>query len=64
MVAVVAGARDTAMRGVAPLVTQRDLAEQIENLAEGAGGFEALYQITGQQGADLSERLLVARARN
>ena len=62
MVAIVAGARDTGLRGVAPIISAAELPE---SLATQAGGetFEALYQITGQQGADLSERLLVARAR-
>ena len=63
LVAVVAGARDTALRGLAPLVTEGALPDRIEELAERDEGFEALFQITGQQGADLSERLLVARER-
>jgi hypothetical protein len=63
LVAVVAGARDTALRGLAPISTEADLPDQLEDLAEDDGPFEALFQVTGQQGADLSERLLVARAR-
>lgn len=61
LVVVVAGARDTGLRGLAPLVMQGlegDLAKAAE-----ADDFEALFQITGQQGADLSERLILARAR-
>ncbi len=63
LVAIVAGARDTALRGVAPIVAGDDLPDQIEDLAKGGEDLEALFQITGQQGADLSERLLVARER-
>jgi hypothetical protein len=60
---VVAGARDTALRGLAPLVAESELPGELEDLAEGDAGFEALFQVTGQQGADLSERLLLARER-
>jgi hypothetical protein len=63
LVAVVAGARDTALRGLAPIATQAELPKPIADLAGDEAGFEALFQVTGQQGADLSERLLVARAR-
>lgn len=63
LVAVVAGARDTALRGLAPIVAEGDLPDPIADLAGDDEGFEALFQITGQQGADLSERLVVARAR-
>lgn len=63
LVAVVAGARDTALRGLAPIVTAPDLPDPIEELAEDEAGFEAVFQVTGQQGADLSERMIVARAR-
>jgi hypothetical protein len=61
-VAIVAGARDTGLRGVAPIVGRAELPEPLGEAAEHEG-FEALYQITGQQGADLSERLLVSRER-
>ncbi len=63
LVAIVAGARDTGLRGVAPIIGGADLPEDLAEQADG-DAFEALYQITGQQGADLSEHLLVARARN
>lgn len=63
LVAVVAGARETALRSLAPLATATDLPDPIAELAEDDGSFEAVFQVTGQQGADLSERLLVARAR-
>ena len=63
LVAVVAGARDTALRGLAPIVTNRELPEELADLAHDGQSLEALFQVTGQQGADLSERLLVARAR-
>lgn len=62
LVAVVAGARDTGLRGVAPIVAgespPRGLAEAAED-----GDFEALFEITGQQGADLSERMVLVRPR-
>jgi hypothetical protein len=65
LVAVVAGARDTGLRGLAHIVGGVELPEDIEALAAGAqaGGYEALFEITGQQGADLNERLVLARAR-
>jgi len=62
LVAIVAGARDTGLRGVAPIASSADLPGELDRVASG-GDFEALYEITGQQGADLSEKLLVARAR-
>lgn len=63
LVAIVAGARETALRGLAPIVSGDELPGEIERLARGDGGLEALFQVTGQQGADLSDRLLVARPR-
>jgi hypothetical protein len=61
LVAVVSGARETSLRGVAPLLSG-ELPEAVGELA-GEGPFEALFQVTGQQGADFSERLIAARAR-
>lgn len=61
LVAVVAGMRDTGLRGIAPIAAQADLPNAMEDVAE--GDFEALFEITGQQGADLSEKLLLARSR-
>ena len=63
LVAVVAGARDTGLRGISPIVAEGELAGPLEERASDTADFEALYQITGQQGADLSERLLLARTR-
>ncbi|MBO9601977.1 MAG: helix-turn-helix domain-containing protein [Novosphingobium sp.] len=65
LVAVVAGARDTGLRGLAPIVSGRGLPDKIDRLAHSSGdhGFELLYEITGQQGADLSEKLVEARKR-
>jgi hypothetical protein len=65
LVAVVAGARDTALRAIAPLVVREDLPEQIERLAdnEETAPYEALFEITGQQGADLNDRLVLAARR-
>lgn len=62
LVAVVAGARDTGLRGIAPIVAGERLPGELGKVAA-AGNFEALFQITGQQGADLSEKLLIARKR-
>jgi len=63
LVAIVAGARETALRGLSPIVAGEHLPEPLDDLAEGGDGLEALFQVTGQQGADLSDRLIVARAR-
>lgn len=62
LIAVIAGARDTGLRGLVPIVTGESLPAELGEVADD-GSFEALFQITGQQGADLSERLLVARPR-
>ena len=62
LVAVVAGARDTGLRGISPIAASADLPDSLARAA-GSGDVEALYQITGQQGADLSQRLLLARKR-
>jgi hypothetical protein len=61
LVAVVAGTRETGLRGVSPIVAGK-LPAQVDELAKG-GNFVALFEVTGQKGADLSERLLQARAR-
>ncbi len=63
LLAVVAGARDTGLRGVAPIAAAPDLPAKLERAAEGDGDFEAVYRITGQQGADLGETLALARPR-
>ena len=62
LVTVVASERVTGLRGIGPIVTGADLPDELASAARG-DGFEALYQITGQQGADLSDRLVLARAR-
>ena len=61
LVAVVAGARDTGLRGLAPLAAGT-LDARLEEVAED-GSFEAVFEFTGQQGADLSSRLDLARER-
>ncbi len=63
LIAVIASERETALRGLAPVVASNELPSEFAGLARGDDGFEALFQITGQQGADMSERLLVARVR-
>jgi hypothetical protein len=62
LVAVVAGARDTGLRGLAPLAVG-ELDARLEAVAAGEGSFEAVFEFTGQQGADLSSRLDLARKR-
>lgn len=62
LVAVVAGARDTGLRGLAPLAVG-ELDDRLEDVAAGDGSFEAVFEFTGQQGADLASRLDLARER-
>lgn len=62
LVAIVAGARDTGLRGIAPIAAAPKLPSAVAPAAR-RGDFEAVYEITGQQGADLSERLLAVRQR-
>ena len=61
LVAGVAGARDTGLRGLAPLAAGT-LDARLEEVAED-GSFEAVFEFTEQQGADLSSRLDLARER-
>jgi hypothetical protein len=63
LVAVLAGERDTGLRGVAPRAVAADLPPALAQKAEDGKPFEALYQITGQQGADLGEKLVQALSR-
>jgi hypothetical protein len=62
LVAVVAGARDTGLRGLAPLAVG-ELDARLEDVASGDGSFEAVFEFTGQQGADLASKLDLARER-
>ena len=62
LVAIVAGARDTALKAMAPTSPAGSTPGCGGSPAK--GDFEAFYQVTGQQGADLSEHLLAARARH
>jgi hypothetical protein len=62
LVTVVASERVTGLRGIGAIVANAALADELDDAAD-KGDFEALYQITGQQGADLSDRLILARAR-
>ncbi len=62
LVTVVASERVTGLRGIGPIVTGRHLPDELEDAVDG-DGMEALIQFTGQQGADLSERLVLVRAR-
>jgi hypothetical protein len=64
LIAIVAGARETALRGLGPIIAGAKLRSELKDLvANDDKGMEALFQVTGQQGADLSDRLLVARER-
>ena len=58
---VLAGSRDTGLRGISLMTTADDLPDELEAAANAP--FEALVQVTGQKGADLSSRLLIARHR-
>ena len=62
LVTVVASERVTGLRGIGPIVTARHLPDELAGAA-GGDGFEALIQFTGQQGADLSEQLVLVRPR-
>lgn len=62
LVTVIASERVTGLRGVGPIVTARDLPGELGEAAEG-DGVEALIRFTGQQGADLSDRLELVRPR-
>lgn len=62
-VAVVAGSRDTGLKAIAAKISGARLPAPVERLADSGDDFEALFEITGQQGADLSERLVAARKR-
>jgi hypothetical protein len=61
LIGVVAGERDTGLRGIAPVAVGRLPREVGQRASNGA--FEALYQITGQQGADLGQKLVAVRPR-
>lgn len=62
LLTVVASERVTGLRGIGAIVAGARLPEALGQAAA-SDGFEALFQITGQQGADLSDRLILARDR-
>lgn len=62
LVTIVASERVTGLRGIGAIVAGSHLPDALEDAA-GEPAFEALFQVTGQQGADLSDRLILARAR-
>jgi len=62
LVTVIASERVTGLRGIGDIVTEEELPEGLADIADG-DAFEALFQITGQQGADLNDRLILARSR-
>ena len=63
LIGIIAGERDTGLRGVAPLSVATTLPENVKQLAAGGKPFEALYEITGQQGTDLGAKLVEVRPR-
>lgn len=63
VVTIIASERDTGLRGLSPLVSGADLPGDLAKVARGSDPFEALVQVTGQQGADLNHRLILARPR-
>lgn len=62
LVTVVASERVTGLRGIGPIVTAQHLPDDLAEAADG-DGFEALIRFTGQQGADLSDQLVLVRER-
>lgn len=60
---IIAGQRETALRGVAALVAGDALPPTLAGAARD-GAFEALFRVTGQQGADLADTLVIARPRD
>ena len=60
---VIAGARETGLRSVARIAGSADLPDDLAARARDTADVEALFQVTGQQGADLSEQLVLARGR-
>ncbi len=63
LVTVLASQRDTGLRGISPIIAGADIPDDLIETIDENDNFEALFQITGQQGADLSERLILARGR-
>ena len=61
-VVVIASQRETGLRGISPIMASDELPPEIAQ-ALGGEGFEALVQVTGQQGADLDDRVILARQR-
>lgn len=62
-VIAIASERVTGLRGIGPVVTAADLPETVSDAARN-GYFEALFLVTGQQGADLSDRIIMAKSRD
>lgn len=61
-VVVVASQRETGLRGISPIAVADRLPQGMAQVAD-ADGFEAVVQVTGQQGADLDSQLILARER-
>jgi hypothetical protein len=63
LIAVVASERETGLRGLARIAGGASLPGNLGSLVQAPKGFEALFEVTGQQGADLGEKLVQASAR-
>jgi len=65
LVAIIAGERDTALKAIAPVVTRKNPPPLLDRQARASDdpSYEALFEVTGQQGADFGERLLIAEPR-
>lgn len=65
LVAIIAGERDTALKAIAPVVTRKTPPPLLDRQARASDdpSYEALFEVTGQQGADFGERLLIAEPR-
>lgn len=61
-VVVLAGTRETGLRALSSIAAAPDPLPDLDDAAD-APSFIALIEVTGQQGADLSERLVFARPR-
>lgn len=62
-ITIIASQRDTGLRGISPLVSAPQLPGLLHEAINPGQPFEALFQITGQKGAGLSHRLILARPR-
>ena len=57
-IAILSGARDTAVMGLAAAMTQADQLRRLEQTAGAESDFEALFEVRGQSHVDLEARLI------